>query len=339
MKRRITRDRSYKASSAVIRALFAFGFSCCVLASSLLSGCAASAETTISVAGSTTVLPIAEIAAEKYSEYSDTRVLVSGLGSSAGIEAVLNGTADIASSSRDLTAQERSEGSLYTTVIARDGIAVIVSPDNKVTNLTLEQLRDIYAGDIVNWSEVGGADLPILVVNRDAASGTREAFKTIVMQNTSFDNRSTVLPGTGQVRDVVSRTPGAIGYISLGFVDSSFSSNKVKALSIDDIIPSEQSVRAQTYPIARDLYFFTKGLPQGVVADFINFVISPEMSDTIMDAGYLPVDAAEALSSQGSLVLESTYNSASQSVYSYLSEQGKRYETLKLPIASDKVCA
>ena len=244
----------------------------CMLAlacSLVMSGCSGSGESqTLTVAGSTTVLPIAEMAAEGYEQQTGTKVLVSGLGSSAGIEAVTNGTADIATSSRELTAAE-SEHELVATVIAHDGIAVIVNPDNPVSGLTTDQLRDIYAGKITNWSEVGGPDLAIQVVNRDEASGTREAFRTIVMGDASFDRSAAVLPGTGQVRDVVSRTPGAIGYI-------------------DGVQATEDNVETGAYPISRDLYFFTNGDPQGEAYGYISYVLSDEMDQTIRDAGYIP---------------------------------------------------
>ena len=263
----------------------------CMLAlacSLVMSGCSGSGESqTLAVAGSTTVLPIAEMAAEGYEQQTGTKVLVSGLGSSAGIEAVTNGTADIATSSRELTAAE-SEHELVATVIAHDGIAVIVNPDNPVSGLTTDQLRDIYAGKITNWSEVGGPDLAIQVVNRDEASGTREAFRTIVMGDAPFDRSAAVLPGTGQVRDVVSRTPGAIGYISIGFVDSDYATTSVRALAIDGVQATEDNVETGAYPISRDLYFFTNGDPQGEAYGYISYVLSDEMDQTIRDAGYIP---------------------------------------------------
>lgn len=263
----------------------------CMLAlacSLVMSGCSGSGESqTLTVAGSTTVLPIAEMAAEGYEQQTGTKVLVSGLGSSAGIEAVTNGTADIATSSRELTEEEASH-ELVATVIAHDGIAVIVNPDNPVSGLTTQQLRDIYAGKITNWSEVGGPDLAIQVVNRDEASGTREAFRTIVMGDASFDRSAAVLPGTGQVRDVVSRTPGAIGYISIGFVDSDYATTSVRALAIDGVEATEDNVETGAYPISRDLYFFTNGDPQGEAYGYISYVLSDEMDQTIRDAGYIP---------------------------------------------------
>ncbi len=174
-----------------------------VLTLTLCACSSGSSTSSITVAGSTTCLPIAEIAAEGFKEETGIDVLVSGLGSSAGIEAVSAGTADIASSSRGLNADEQDLG-LTPIVIAHDGIAVIVNDDNPVDNLSTEQLRDIYAGKITNWKEVGGEDLRIQVINRDEASGTREAFRTIVMDGTPFDRRSAVLSGTGGARRGIS---------------------------------------------------------------------------------------------------------------------------------------
>ena len=240
--------------------------------------------------GSTTILPIAEIAAEDYTAtHPELDVLVSGVGSSAGIEAVAAGTADIGTSSRDLKDEEKGLG-LVDTPIAYDGIAVIVNPSNPVTNLTLEQLRDIFAGKITNWSQVGGKDRPIDLVNRDEASGTREAFKKLVMEDVKFDRTSAVLPGTGQVRDVVSRSEGAIGYISLGFVAPRFASRPVKALNVDGVEPSLESIASNEYPIGRRLHFLTKGEPQGAAKDYTDYVLSPEVqNELVVDAGFIPI--------------------------------------------------
>ena len=136
-----------------------------------------------------------------------------------------------------------------------------MNDDNPVDNLSTEQLRDIYAGKITNWTEGGGEDLRIQVINRDEASGTREAFRTIVMDGTPFDRRSAVLSGTGQVRDVVSRSRGAIGYISLGFVESLNAKTSVKAVSVNHVEASEKTVASGGYTISREHYFFVYGAP------------------------------------------------------------------------------
>ena len=258
-----------------------------------LGGCSSTAtNASITVAGSTTCLPIAEIAAEGFKAETGTDVLVSGLGSSAGIEAVSNGTADIASSSRELNADEQDLG-LTPIVIAHDGIAVIVNEDNPVDNLSTKELCDIYAGKITNWKEVGGEDLKIQVINRDEASGTREAFRTIVMNGASFDRRSAVLSGTGQVRDVVSRSRGAIGYISLGFVKSDYATTQVKAVSVNHVEASEKTVSSGGYPISRDLYFFVKGKPSQAAQDYIDYVTSSKMEKQVREAGFIPVTASD----------------------------------------------
>lgn len=269
-----------------------------IAAALLVSGCSGGgsrADDELVVTGSTTILPIAEQAAELYGEHNpDVHVLVSGLGSSAGIEAVVSGTGDIGTSSRDLKPEEETLG-LVDIPVAYDGIAVIVNPSNPVRELTTEQLRGIFSGEIDNWSEVGGVDREINLVNRDEASGTREAFNKIVMGDEArFDRTATVLPGTGQVRDVVARSEGAIGYISVGFVEPRFESLPVKALVIDGVAPSEETVATREYPIARALHFFTKGEPTGLASEYIKFVLSDEIQNgVVIDAGFVPVNVAD----------------------------------------------
>ena len=264
---------------------------------SVSTGCTTAQEraSRIIVSGSTTILPIAEQASEAFTaQHPTTSILVSGLGSSAGIEAVSAGTAQIGTSSRDLKSEEKSLG-LVDTPIAYDGIAVIVSPSNPVSALTMGQLRRIFTGEINNWSEIGGENRPIEVVNRDEASGTREAFKKVVMGDAPFDPAAAVLPGTGQVRDVVARAPGAIGYISLGFVEPRFTDIRVKALKVDGVLPSKKSVADMKYPIGRTLHFFTKGKPTGLTKEFIDFVLSDAIQrGVVVDAGFIPISEGGA---------------------------------------------
>lgn len=239
------------------------------------------------VTGSTTILPIAEVAGEMFSEErGDVAVLVSGMGSSAGIESVANGSSDIGTSSRELHEEERTLG-LVDTPIAYDAIAVIVNPANPVRELSMVQVRAIFAGVITNWSQVGGPDLKIGLVNRDEASGTREAFTKIVMDDARFDPGAVVLPGTGQVRSVVAQVEGAVAYISAGFVN-----DEVAAVAIDGVEPTEAAVVKGTYPVQRVLHFFTLGEPTGAVKEYIDFVLSPRVQETVVrDAGYIPITA------------------------------------------------
>jgi phosphate transport system substrate-binding protein len=248
-----------------------------------------SVNTELIVTGSTTILPIAEIAGEMYHElHLEQRILVSGLGSSAGIETVSSGSSDVGTSSRDLKPAEEDLG-LYDTPIAYDAIAVIVNPDNPVRELTTGQVRAIFSGEIENWSEIGGRDQEIGLVNRDEASGTREAFHKIVMGDEPFDRTAAVLPGTGQVRSVVSNARGAIGYISLGFVN-----DEVKVVAIDGVEPTTGSVVAGTYPLQRLLHFYTVGEPVGLARGYIDFVLSDAVQQTVVrDAGFIPISREE----------------------------------------------
>jgi phosphate transport system substrate-binding protein len=260
-----------------------------VIAASQLSGCVGkgtgAAQTELTVTGSTTILPIAEVAAEMFHErHANLQVLVAGVGSSAGIESVLKGTSDIGTSSRDLKPEEKSLG-LVDTPIAFDAIAVIVNPSNPVRSLTTSQVARIFEGSISNWKEVGGPDLPIGLVNRDEASGTREAFSNIVLKGGAFDSKAAVLPGTGQVRSVVAESPSAVGYISLGFVDRT-----VKALTIDGVAPTEKAVADRSYPISRVLHFFTKGQPNPLSKLYIDFVLSGAIQESVVrKAGFTPI--------------------------------------------------
>jgi len=253
-----------------------------------LSGCKkadGASQTSLTVTGSTTVLPIAEVAAEDFQTANPgKRVLVAGVGSSAGIESVASGTSDIGTSSRDLKPEEKSLG-LVDTKIALDAIAVIVNPSNPVSGLTKAQVSEIFQGKITNWKQVGGPDLEIGLVNRDEASGTREAFSKFVLGTADFDPTAAVLPGTGQVRSVVAQAAGAVGYISLGFVDTT-----VKALDVDGIPANETTVADGSYPLWRNLHFFTKGEPKGLIKAYVDYVLSDNIQNTVVrDAGFLPI--------------------------------------------------
>jgi len=245
----------------------------------------------INVAGSTTVQPLAEKFAEAFMAlHPDVRVSVQGGGSSTGVKSAGEGTVDIGAASREIQESELADfPNLHIFVIARDGIAIIANPDVPVEGLTTEQVRYIFAGVITNWSEVGGPDMEIGLVNRDEASGTREAFHKIVMDDARFDRGAVVLPGTGQVRAVVAQVEGAIGYISLGFVN-----DEVRAIAIDGVEPSEETVVSGDYPIQRTLHFFTKGEVSDATRDYIDYVLSPEVQDVIVrEAGFIPITAKE----------------------------------------------
>ncbi|MCX7832266.1 MAG: phosphate ABC transporter substrate-binding protein [Actinobacteria bacterium] len=245
-------------------------------------------ETSLKIAGSTSVFPlITEVAEEFKKENTQYNVEVQAGGSNVGIQSVLSGAVQIGMSSRDLTEDELKSG-LKPTTIAYDCIVVIVNPKNKIDNLSLEQIRDIYTGKIKNWKELGGKDSKIIVVNRDEASGTREAFKKLVLGDSDFVDTAIIQPGTGQVKSFVSSNEDAIGYISFGVVDST-----VKVVKVDNIEPSIENIKNGSYKITRKLYLLTKGEPEGLSKEFIDYVLSDRIQETIVKKHYIPVKYIE----------------------------------------------
>ena len=213
---------------------------------------------------------------------------VQGGGSSAGIQAVGTGTAEIGMSSRDVKASEMSKyPTLEPVAIAVDGIAIIVSPKNTVSNLTMNQTRDIFTGNITNWNQLGGSDAKINVVNREEGSGTRDGVQTIVLKGGNFSG-GIVQSSTGAVRTTVSQDANAIGYISSAEVDSS-----VKAVSIDGMAPTYDNIANRTYKIQRDLFFVTNGDPSGLASQFLNFTLGPVGQELLKADGLVPISDAQ----------------------------------------------
>lgn len=236
----------------------------------------------IEISGSTTVLPIIQAASEEFMEEKEgIRIDVQGGGSSVGIEAVRNGVADIGMSSREL---KPGEEGLKKIPIAVDAIAIIVNKNNPVENLTSEEVRRIFSGEITNWKEVGGEDCEIVVVNRDEASGTREAFSKLLMGETKFLKRAIVQPGSGQVRSIVSNTPEAIGYLSIGYVRK-----EAKIISLDRVKPTIENIKSRSYRLVRTLYLLTRGEPSGVNREFIEFVLGSKVQRGIVKKAYIPI--------------------------------------------------
>ena len=244
---------------------------------------------TLSLAGSTTVEPIASKAAEVYMEkHPDVKVTVQGGGSGTGIKMVGEGTVDIGNASRKIKDKEKDlYPDLVGTIIAYDGIAIVVHPSNPVENLTKQQLQDIYAGKITNWKEIGGEDREIVVVTRAEGSGTRDTFIELVMNKGKVEETSRALqkPSNGAVKATVAGNESAIGYIGLGYVDDT-----VKPVKINNILPSSETVKNGTYPISRALYMYTKGEPSGVTKDFIDFVLSKEGQNIVEEVGFIRID-------------------------------------------------
>lgn len=240
-------------------------------------------STTINILGSTSVQPIAEQMAEEYNlKGLGVQVLVQGVGSSQGITAVNSGTTEIGSTSRDLKDDEK-KFNLKEHIIAYDCIAVIVSPNNPLKNLTKDQLTKIYNGEIVNWKDLGGEDKKIDVVNREEGSGTRTAFQEnlglteLISDSISFDS-------TGAVKTTVAGNDSAIGYISLGVLDDT-----VLAVSIDGVVPTAENVKNKSYSIWRPFILLTKGTVTPEVQAFIDYTTSAEAQAIVEEDHYLPV--------------------------------------------------
>ncbi|RLA93513.1 MAG: phosphate ABC transporter substrate-binding protein [Deltaproteobacteria bacterium] len=246
------------------------------------------ARSTIIIKGSTTVLPIAQIAAEVFMNRNpDVDISVQGGGSGVGIASIIDGTCDIADSSRPIKGKELKKAkikgiNLKANVIAMDGIAVIVHPSNKVNGISKNKIKDIYTGKISNWAELGGANKKIVVVSRDTASGTFEAFNKLVLDEEKVRPDALMQTSNQAVATVVARTPGAIGYVGLGYLSA-----KVKAIAIDGVAPSKEAVRSGKYPLARSLFMYTNGEPEGLVKDFIDFILSEEGQKLVEEAGYI----------------------------------------------------
>lgn len=247
-------------------------------------GSGAKASGRVTVAGSSTLLPIIQAASEEYVKgHKEVKIDVQGGGSSVGIESAINGTAAIGMSSREPTEEEMGKG-LVKTPVAVDAIAIIVNRDNPVDALTSEQARKIFSGKISNWRAVGGKDEEIILINRDEASGTREAFAKLLMGDNDFLKKAIIQPGSGQVRSVVGGTPGGIGYLSRGYVDK-----EVKVVALDGVKPSIATIKKGSYSLSRTLYLVTKGKPRGLAKEFIGFVLTPTVQHKIVGTAYEPI--------------------------------------------------
>jgi phosphate transport system substrate-binding protein len=237
----------------------------------------------ITEAGSTTVQPLTEsLAAAFMAKYPDITVVIQGGGSSTGVKSAAEGTVDIGAASRELKPNE--VGTVMEHVLARDGIAIITHPSQTVSNLTKEQVMQIFTGEITNWSEVGGADETINVVAREEGSGTRAAFEEMVMGEEVITEMAILQPSNGAVRTTVAGDPNAIGFLSFGYLDSS-----TKALSIDGVPATVDNAKNGTYPIVRPLLLLTKGEPEGIVKEFIDFCLGSE-GQAIVAEDYIPVN-------------------------------------------------
>lgn len=240
--------------------------------------------------GSTTVLPIAQKAAEVFmKKNADIKVFVSGSGSGTGIKALIDGTTHIATSSREAKDKEvasaKEKGITLTGhKVALDGIVPIVHPSIKIDNLTVEQLRDIYNGKIKSWKEIGGPDRPISVVSRDTSSGTYEVWEEKILKGDKVRADALLVASNGQAVQTISQNRFAIGYIGIGYIDKS-----VKVLAVNGQKASDKTVRDGTWPISRPLFMYTNGVPSGAIAKFMDFMLSKDGQKIVNEVKYVSV--------------------------------------------------
>jgi len=240
------------------------------------------------IEGSTTVLPIAQKAAEVFmSNDSAADISVRGGGSGVGIASIIDGTCDIGDSSRSIKDGELDRAAVLgrdikAHVVAMDGIAVIVNKLNKINALSKKQLKDIYTGRISNWKDVGGSDEKIVVISRDSSSGTFEAFGTLALEGAKVRSDALMQASNQAVASTVGRAPRAIGYVGLGFM-----SGEVKAVEYEGVVPSKETVLTGKYLLGRPLFMYTNGVPKGLVKEFIDFVKSPEGQKLAEEEGFV----------------------------------------------------
>lgn len=255
----------------------------------LTAGTALAADSIV-IKGSTTVLPVAQGTLEAFMKANPgVQMSLSGGGSGEGIKALIDKTTDIATSSREIKDKEvelaKTKGvNPVAHVVAFDAIIPVVHPKNKVSNLSIDQLSQVYQGKITNWKELGGEDLKIVVISRDSSSGTFESWDHFVMKKAKVTPRAQMLASNGALVTAVSKNKYAIAYLGIGYVNKS-----VKPLQVNGITASLQTAMSKEYPFSRELYMYTNGEPQGATAKYLAFVKSTEGQKIVAKEGFIPL--------------------------------------------------
>lgn len=251
------------------------------------------AGSSVVIKGSTTVLPIAQGTLESFMKKNPSvQMSLSGGGSGEGIKALIDGTTDIATSSREIKKEEtelavKKGVKPVAHVVANDAIVPVVNPKNKVKSLSVDQLSQIYQGKITNWKEVGGEDLKIVVISRDSSSGTFESWDHFVMKKARVTPQAQMLASNGAIVSAIAKNRYAISYLGLGYVNKS-----VKGLQVNGVTASVQTALSKEYPFSRELYMYTNGEAKGDVAKYIDFVKSAEGQKIVVKEGFVPLTAA-----------------------------------------------
>ncbi|KAB2954506.1 phosphate ABC transporter substrate-binding protein [Heliorestis acidaminivorans] len=249
----------------------------------LTVGCGGEPRESIQVKGSDTIVNMTQFLAEEYMIQHDVSIAVTGGGSGTGISALINGTADIAITSRDIkdneiaTILDRTGKEVVEYTVALDGLAFIVHRDNPIDELTIGQLKDIYTGKISNWSELGGPDQAIVVMARETSSGTHVFVKEFVMNNEEYRPDALLLTSSGTISKEIVTNRNAVGYVGVGYLTDDV---KTIAIKLNEeavaVLPTDEGIKDGSYPISRPLHFYTAGEAEGLAKDFIDFVLSEE---------------------------------------------------------------
>lgn len=253
----------------------------------------------VTIKGSDTMVHLVSTWAEEYMKVNkDAEVSVTGGGSGTGIAAIINGTTDICASSRNITKEEMEKAKAKgfeaeEITVARDGIAIIVNPSNPINELSMEQLKAIYTGESGNWRELKGSDEAIVVLSRESSSGTYVFFQEHVLAKEDYTPKARLMPATQAIVQAVAEDAGAIGYVGLGYAQGAGA--RVKVLKVksspsgEAVMASEENVKNGSYPVARPLFFYTKGTPAGEIKNFVDFALGSEGQKIVKEAGYVPV--------------------------------------------------
>lgn len=258
-------------------------------------GCGRQQEV-LQIKGSDTMVNLAQALAEAHMQQQPgSQVAVTGGGSGTGIAALINGTTHLALASRDIKPAERDQlkqkgKETVEVIIARDGLSVIVHPANTIGTLTFPQLASIFTGAVTNWREVGGPDMPIIVMSRESSSGTHVFFREHVMGNKDYAASAMLLPSSNAIVTGVAADRGAIGYVGIAYVNAS-----VKAVAVADkagspaVYPTEEAAKAGTYPLTRPLFIYAASKPAGLAKGFLDFVLSAAGQKLVLEQGFVPV--------------------------------------------------
>jgi len=264
----------------------------------LLAGCPApqSEHQTVTIKGSDTLLQVGQRWAEVYmNAHPDVTIQVTGGGSGTGIAALIGGTTDICQASRPIKDSEKEE--LHTkrnldtveTPVALDALAIYVNKDNPINSLTLEQAGKVFRGEVTDWKDVGGKPGKIVLYGRDNSSGTYVYFKEHVLENKDFPPAYQALPGTGAVVDAVAKDKAAIAYGGIGYAKDIKTLSIAKSAGMPPVEPSMANVLNNSYPISRQLFWYTAGAPQGAMKSLVDWVLSPEGQMIVKEQGFYPL--------------------------------------------------